>query len=128
MPMLLRNVCFFISSAGAPTRSCHLIRITVVAALHDIVDPDAFVTVIIIVGLPHGPIGIKCNFVIVSEILPQVFKFSKVWSGPEDQALCIVVSGNLISGYIFDDVKFCVLYLKTFSKQKKEEFPVGAKH
>src|SRR5262249_23177518 len=73
MPFI-KNLHIFRGSFGfrllpcsGPSGSSHLVTIPVVAVLHDIIDPHATISIIVIVRLPHCPEGINGDLVVVAE-------------------------------------------------------------
>src|SRR5262252_1617276 len=65
----LRSAFLFGFGPGlGPARAGHFISVPVVAALEDIIDSDATVPVVVVIGLPESAEGIDGNFIIIAEI------------------------------------------------------------
>ncbi len=52
MPVAKRDFFFEIGPAGAPTGACHLISKPIISTFHYVIDPHAFIPIVIVVGLP----------------------------------------------------------------------------
>src|SRR5204862_2352146 len=94
MPMVtpffvVRNFRFGIGFLPGLIPACagHLVRVAEVAKFHHVIDADAAITVVVVVGLPERPEGVDAYFVVVAEIMAEDFEFLAIEIAAEDQAL-----------------------------------------
>src|SRR5690606_3618179 len=128
MPVLLGYLLLFVGAVGPPSRARHFIRVAIIAIFHHIVDTHPFVAIIIIVGLPHGAVRIDGNFIIVSEVLSQDFKFTEIKVGAKDQTLFVIFRGYFLSCHIFNGISLSIFYLHTFVAEIEVKFAVGTEN
>jgi hypothetical protein len=87
MPMAAWNLIFKIGSVQSPAGTGHFINITKIPILHDVGNPVAPVTGLLLVRLPHGAIAIHRHFPSIPEVFGHDLHSRKVLLTPENYAL-----------------------------------------
>ena len=114
--------------SGAPSRAGQFIHVAVVAELHDVVDADGLVAVVVVVGLPERAEGVHGDLVVVAEVVAEDFELRAVGVAAEGHALAVgfaaVVHG--IAGEVHDGVAVLVGDAFTGVAEVPVELAVGA--
>ena len=103
MPVAARNLFFHIRARCLPAGSGDLIFVAVVAVFHHVVDANAFIAVIIVVGLPDGAEAVDAQFPVVTEIPAERIDFAAVQFATKRHAFLIRLA-------IRDDFISCNVY------------------
>ena len=101
VPVAFRDFGFEVGSVRLPARAGQLVGVTVVTSLHDVVDPNAFVPVVVVVRLPHGAVRVDGHFVVVAKVLTQQFHVLTVGVAAEHHSLLKIL---LVDGLAGDHV------------------------
>ena len=76
--MAQRDFLFHVGPFRLPAGAGHFIDVAEVAVLHDVVDADAAIAVVVVIGLPHGAEGIDGDFVVIAEVVAEDFEVDRL--------------------------------------------------
>ena len=111
-----------------PARASQFIHVTVIAELHDVVDADGLVAVVVVVGLPECAEGIHGDLVVVAEVVAQHLEFRPVRIAAEGHALAVGFAAVVddVAGAVGDGI--AVLVRNAFARVANVpvELAVGA--
>ena len=129
MPMPFGNVLAHAGSGRVPAGAGHFVFVAVVAELHHVVDPHAFVAVVVVVRLPERAEGIDRDHPVVAKIPAQRFEFAAVQVAAKDHAFLVrlAVGDDLVAGRVDDRLAVLVLDLPAALPKLKYSLPSGPK-
>ena len=128
MPVATGDLRFEVGARHLPPLAVSLVHITVVAILHDPVDPHAAVAVVVVVALPQRAKRIDRYFVIVAEVVAEHLEVTPVGAAAKRHSLTVwlarVVHG--IASKINHGLAVFIVYRVTGVSEVKIPTPVGA--
>jgi hypothetical protein len=89
MPVLQRNRIFHIYAPRLPAGTSHLVRISIISILENIIDAHTPVSIIVIIRLPHVSEGVYSHFIIIPEVMSQYFKIATIHITAKDHSLAV---------------------------------------
>ena len=89
MPMAKGDFLLHIGAFARPGRAGHFVLEPEISVLHHVVDADAFIAVIIVVGLPERAERVDGHLIVIAEIVGQHFEFGTVDVHSENHAVAI---------------------------------------
>ncbi len=121
------NVLLHVGALVAPSLTREFAAITVIAELHDVIDADAAVAVVIVVGLPNAAEAVHGRFPVVAEIPTQSLEIRTVLVATKDHALLVGITTivDLVSCLVDDRLAVLVLDLPSRVSEIEVEFPIG---
>ena len=129
MPVTLGNLALPSRALLTPARAGQFVAVAEIAVLHHVVDADALVAVIVVVGLPNGAERIHRQFIVVAEVVSQDLDPREVLVQSECEALPIgfAAGDDLVALGIDDQPAIGRVQLPAVIAHVEVEFSVGAK-
>src|SRR5690606_1229667 len=114
---------------GLPARSGQFVLVAEVSELHDIINADSPVPIIIIVGLPDRAEGIDAGLPVVSKVPAQRLELAPIQIASEDHPLLIrlAVGLHLIARLVDDRISILIPDLFSFVSEVEIELAIRTK-
>src|SRR3954465_9395161 len=128
MPVAQRNFVLPIAALLRPAFAVHFVGVTVVAVVENVIDADALVAVVVVIGLPHAAEGIDADFVVVAKIVSEHLEIAAVEIAAENHALAIRIAFviHFVAVAVDDGRTVRAFDLFSFVAEIEIEFAIGA--
>ena len=112
--MTQRDFCLKVCPRVTPAGAGEFVFVSVVTVLHDVVNADSAVTIVVVVALPHGAKAVDTEFPVVAEVPSERFKIATVEVAAKRHAFLVglAVGDNFVAGSIDNNFAVFVLDLR----------------